>query len=564
MKTIYQLTILTSALFFLHGYGIAQQDLIPSSHPVYRYLFRQEIHNTIEGFNWGMLPLSRHEILSYLDSLRDRNAQGKIHLTSTDQQLLKEYRSNFLMQGPEFDSTTTSFLSNPDFSTLFEDNQQKYLYRYSDSTVSLTADGFGFLTRRMGRGDSIGNRFASLGELGFRLRGTFHNTLGFYLQASNGALLNGSRDFATQFDNHLATNRKFLSSEARYFDYTIGYLRYANNWLSLTAGRDQILWGMGYGDRAVFSDNTVPFDFYKIDITHGSFHYSFLHGSLVGANTSGYTLSSKYIATHRVEFSLGSRVRLGFSEIVLYSNQPMNFAMMNPFIFLTSAELSSELPQKDDNSHNTLIFIDAEVHPFRDLRWFGSMLIDDMSFSYVGKSDIKANTNKFGWHTGISIYNPLSISGTTFILEYTRINPFVMTHWTNVNSYTNWNLSLGSSVQPNSDEWLFGVDCDITARLFLTSRIKIQRAGENIYDSQENVIFDAGSDLLHGSGHLDHPNSFLEGARVNRSIVSLGISWQVVRQYYIEMNYFQRFIHYTANDRRMSDSILWLTMRLDY
>ncbi len=521
------------------------------------------MHESIKDFHWGMLPLSRREIVGFLDSLKTDSQSGLVHLSTNESRLLEKYRREFIYDSPEFSPATSAFLPDFAFSSVLDDEKQKYLYRYTDSTTLFLIDGFGSYSYRGGQGDSVGSHFATLGELGFRIRGSLYNRLGYYMQASNGVLFSGSRDFAV-LDPRLKANKKFNTSEATYFDFTTGYLRYASDWFAVTAGREQVLWGMGYADRSVFSDNTVPFNYAKIDIKSKTLQYSFLHGSLVGADTNGRTLSSKYIAAHRLEFSIGSRFRLGFSEMVLYSNQPMNFGLLNPFVFLTSAELSTELPEGGDNFHNTLMVLDAELSPIRNYRIFGSILIDDLDFKEVGKSNINANNNKFGWHTGVTICDPFMLSNTTLIIEYTRINPFVMAHWTNVNSYTHWNFSLGSSVQPNSDEWLFGIDYYLTHRLFLNGRIKIQRAGENILDSQGRVIYEAGGNILSGTNYRQHPNTFLQGNRVNRSIISLQLVWQFLWQYYVELNYFLRSFNYTSENRRLSDSIVWTTLRLDY
>ena len=175
---------------------------------------------------------------------------------------------------------------------------------------------------------------------------------------------------------------------------------------------------MGHQDRAVLSWNTVPFDFAKIDLRSNSVHYSFLHGSLVGADTSGRRLRRKYIAAHRFEFNAGRRVRIGLNEAILYSNQPISFTMLNPLIFLTSAELSTELPNSGDDAHNSLIWLDLEVMAARNLRLFGSFLIDDLKFGTIDADDISRNTNKFGWQAGIIWNDAFTLPGVLLSAEY--------------------------------------------------------------------------------------------------------------------------------------------------
>ena len=534
----------------------AQNELLPAADPVYRFLLRQEMSGNIHGFHWGMLPLARREVAAFLDTL---DAAGS--LSATDRQLLKDFQLELSYDRTRTLAATTALIPGFDLGNLFDDSRQKHLYAFADSTTALFLDGFASYSYRAGKGDSVGGHFASLGEIGFRLHGTLHDRLGFSLQASNGALLSGSHDFAL-LERRLLANKKFNSDEKSFFDFTSGYVRYDADWLAITVGREPMLWGMGYADRLVFSDNTVPFDFFRIDIRSGNLHYSFVHGGLVGADTNGQTLSSKYIAAHRLEFNIGSRVRLGLSEAVLYSNQPPLFALMNPMAFLTSTELSTEL--QSTNAHNTIIWIDAEVRPVTNVRLSGSWLIDDISFSALGKSDLSGNTNKFGWQAGLLWNDAFAVSDLLLTLEYTRLGPFVGTHRNIVSSFTNWSLPLGVALQPNSDEWLVGADMDLTHRLTVSTRVRVQRTGENIVDASGKILFYACADLLHGEGDLDHPNVFLEGRRANRILGTIDVMWQPVWQYILDVQYTFRSYRFPAEDRTLTDDIVWMTFRVEY
>jgi len=534
----------------------AQRDLIPPSDPVYKFLLRQETNGTLNGFHWGMLPLSRREVAGFLDSLE--NSGG---LSATDRGILRDLEIRLSFDRTGSLSKSTSILPPGSFTSILNDDEQKYLYAYADSSSSVFVDGFGSYSYRAGKGDSVGSNFASLGEVGLRVRGTLFDRLGFYLQASNGNLLSGSHQFAL-LDPRLVANNKFNSDSRGFFDFTNGYMRYDADWLSLMVGREQILWGMGYGDRLVFSDNTVPFDFVKLDIRSGNLRYSFVHGSLVGADTNGHTVSSKYIASHRLEFNIGSRFRLGLGEAIVYSRQPPSLALMNPLAFLTSTDQSIQMPP--DNSHKKHIWIDAEFFPARKLRVNGTLMIDDLDFATLGNSDVSGNDNKFGWQGGVLWHDALSVNNLLLSVEYTRIGPFVGAHREIVSTYTNWGLPLGQELQPNSDEWMILTEYDITSRLSLSGKFQFQRTGENIIDAAGNIVFNAGSDLLNGEGDFDHPNVFLQGLRINRFLATIGVTWQPIRQYFVDVKYFYRSFHYPSENRKLADSILWVTVRVDY
>jgi hypothetical protein len=523
---------------------------------VYKFLLRQETNGTLNGFHWGMLPLSRTEVADFLDSLE--NARG---LSTTDRGILRDLQVRLSFDRTSTLSASTSILPWGGLTSLLDDDRQKYLYAYADSSASVFVDGFGSYSYRAGKGDSSGSNFASLGEIGFRVRGTLFDRLGFYLQASNGNLLSGSRQFALM-DPVLVANNKFNSDTRGFFDISNGYMRYDAGWLSLMVGREQILWGMGYGDRLVLSDNTVPFDFVKLDIRSGNLRYSFVHGSLVGADTNGHTLSSKYIASHRLEFNIGSRLRLGLGEAIVYSRQPPSLALMNPLAFLASTDQSIQLPA--DNAHKKHIWIDFEIFPVRKLRVNGTLIIDDLDLGTIRNTDVTGNDNKFGWQGGVLWQDALSVNNLLVSVEYTRIGPFVGAHREIVSTYTNWGLPLGQGLQPNSDEWMLLTEYDLTSRISLSGKFQFQRTGENIVDASGNILFNAGSDLLNGEGDNVHPNVFLEGVRINRLLATITATWQPVRQYFVEIKYFSRSFKYVLESRSLHDNILWSTLRVDF
>jgi len=553
--------VLVLLLFAAAATAFAQRELVPVSNPVYEFLFRQELRGAIHGFQWGMLPMSRKEISGFLDSLQRRVAAGD-PLPGADNAMLRDLHVEFSYDLHRTIDSSSSLIPGFQLSGIFDDDRQKYLYLYSDSTASVFMDGFADWSYRVGNSETPEPHFASLGNIGIRVRGTLFDRMGYYVQASNGVMFSGSKAFALQ-DPRLQANAQFNRDE-NFFDFTTGYLRYDADWLAVTFGREQLLWGMGFQDRAVLSNNTVPFDFAKIDLRSNSVHYSFLHGSLVGADSNGYTLAAKYIAAHRLEFNAGKRVRIGLNEAILYSNQPISFTMMNPLIFLTSAELSTEMPSTASDAHNSLIWVDLEVTPVRNLRLFGSFLIDDMKLSTISASDPTRNTNKFAWQLGLLWHDAL-VPGLLLSAEYSRINPFVETHWTNANAYTSWNLPLGDQLQPNSDAWRFRADYAVTNRLLLSGQIQFQRTGENIVDpATGEIIYDAGSDFLHGENQLAHTNYFLQGNRVNRTLASFTVTWQPIRQYFLDVKVFANSIRRPAQGTEENPVNIWGTIRVDY
>jgi hypothetical protein len=160
-------------------------ELVSPTHPVYNYLERMMTMKIIPDYNPANVPISRESVSNFLKIIKDNT--NKISLV--DKKILKDYETEF-----EYDMTGAVNKSSSlfkKFKNIFSDDKQKYLYAYTDTNATLFFDGLGSLSQRESRGDSINRHSITLGEAGFRLRGTLYNSVGYYLRASNGQKLKG-------------------------------------------------------------------------------------------------------------------------------------------------------------------------------------------------------------------------------------------------------------------------------------------------------------------------------------------------------------------------------------
>ena len=417
------------------------------------------------------------------------------------------------------------------------------------------------------------NRILMLAQLGLRLRGTLYNSVGFYLRLSNGVRLNGGSSdpidtkLGLQFDPVLASTKKFLGEGGQTFDTYEGFLRYAtpSEWLGITVGKMGLKMGTGFLDQLDISNqNSAPFSFIKLDLKYKSIKYTFLHSSLVGQDSLGNQLNSKYLAFHRFEFGpyFKGFATFGFNEMALYSNTPLNFAMLNPVSFLTSAELNSELP---GNTHyNSLIALDTKLNPVRKLALQITFLIDDINLKTIGKKDNTSDDNKFGYQGGLKWEDAFLIKNLNFIYEYTRLDPFVYSHREINDSYSNWNLPIGAALNPNSDEHAIKLSYDFNSRLNLSFTYKLQHSGMNVTDSLGNIILNVGSNILNGSNDFISYNAFLKGNRVDRNIILAELTWQPIKQYYLSVKFERRMFNNKWENKKLNDNIFWGSFTVDY
>jgi hypothetical protein len=570
-KIIYRFTFLALFIVLLPCSGIfAQVELVAPSNKVYDFLDRMLTNKVITGYSSSMAPISRKEIARYLAEIKGKSSI----LSKTDEKFLDDFwvEYSYDIYGSINPKATSSFFSDLKISDIFRDKKQKYLYAKADSNSSFFWDILGSGRYIGANGDSYDKQHVLLAELGTRIRGTLFKSVGYYLRISNGARLGGTKEdalFAAQFDPVLASTRKFVSEGGKNFDSFEGYLRYSTttDWLSLTAGREAMKIGTGFLDNLLLSNkNSAPFDFVKIDLAYKKIKYSFFHSSITGTDSAGSQLSSKYLVMHRLEVGplFNNVFKLGFTEMLLYSNVPVNFAFLNPLSFLTSADLNTEVPGK--NSNNTLIGIDFQLFPVKKVSLQGTWLIDDLDFSTLGKSTKESNDNKFGFQGGLNWQDAFVVKNLSFVYEYTRIGPFVYSHRDINNSYANWSLPLGHALEPNSDEHAVKLSYDFSSRLNIAVTFKHQRSSENKLDSLGHIIYNAGSNILYGRGDVDHENIFLDpnGNRVDRNILIAELIWQPIRQYYFILKVQHNAIDNIFNSTKVSDNIFFGTFRVDY
>ncbi len=542
----------------------SQVELIPLSNPVYGFFERMYTNKVTDNYSPTMGPISRKEAANLLLEITNKKSK----LSKTDKALLKFYTAEF-----EYDmfgtmKNSSNFFSKKGIGELFT-NKQKYLYSTADSNVSFFWDAIGSIRYIGLEGDSAGKPHVLLGELGTRIRGTFFNSVGYYLRLSNGVRLGGTSTDAqkTAFtDPILTSNRKYTSEGNKTFDTYEGYLRYATKteWLALTAGREALSFGPGYIDKLFLSNkNSAPFDFLKLDLHYKKIRYSFFHSSITGNDSAGAQLSSKYLVFHRLELGpfFNNTFKIGFNEMVVYSNVPLNFAFINPISFLTSADMNTELPGK--NSNNTLLGADFQLFPVRNFSLQGSLLIDDLNFETLSNDSAKGNDNKFAFQAGFNWQNAAMIPNLALTYEFTHIDPFVYAHREINNSYTNWNLPIGHALNPNSDEHAFKLSYAFGSILRLAVTFKLQRTGLNYYDSLGNFI-NVGSNILNGSNDFLRANKFLNGTRLIRNIIIAELDFEPIRQYHISIKYQRTNFDFTKSNIKFGENIFWGSFKIDY
>ena len=549
-----------------------QAENVSVSHPVYQFLKRLGVKGLVERFDDAVLPFSRKTIAGYLDEINNR----KDDLTRVEKDLLADYVVEF-----EYDlygtiGNTHRLINSPDSSldeTVkdFFSEKEKYLYVYTDSSIVFFVDGLLTLDTRQSRGDALDHASATFVQFGGRIRGSIDKKLGIYLHGTNAQFW-GSRDVLRR-DKIISQSYALNSVDVQNFDHIEGYVRYDGGIVAAQVGRERVLWGNGYGDKVILSDNIRQFDFIRAEAVYKAMKYTFLHAWLLGKRSQVvYALPSdpsysfvepvnadKYFAGHRLGLSFPHLLDVGFQEMVIYSNRSPDLAYLNPVTLIESAQRSRG--ERD----NVLWAFDFRAHFIPDVEVQGTVLLDDLNFPRWGTGSIQ---NKNAFQLGALWVDALGFKNSSWFVEYTRVEPYTFSHnRSRDNDYGSGGQILGHHIGPNSDSWFFRFDYYLTSRLVSSVRFEIQREGENIYDGiTDTLIQNVGGDFLqpHRSGEDSDQKEFLGGNFVKTHRLQALLTYEIVNEVFLDARYEIIRRRESVNGVETLDHDFGVVLRIDF
>jgi len=499
-------------LFFVRMIAFSQQEHVTVSNSVYSFLSHAEVKGLLPHGSLSYIPLQRIQIADYLRMIR----KAEKTLTSSELSMLERFEIEFEIKPRE---NTVIFYSDKDtaqifFTGLFSD-KEKFIYHYKDSSTTvcfLPLANIGGIYKK----ENEISRSVSLGNLGFRFYGTLTNHLGYNLQVTNGVKISGDRALALE-EKKLRENIKFgvLKSD---FDFVESHIRYQNDWFYAIIGRETRFVGSGVMQRLYLSDNAPPLDGISVGARFTNFEYRFDHYSMLAYPDSGKMdvgflaeIPPKYMSMHTFSYR-PSWGEISYIQSIVYSGRPAELAYLTPLSFSKSLEHS--LHDRD----KTMMGLFGNIRPMKNLQLNGSWMLEDIIISRIGTGYW---SNKTAWNIGGKASLPWSID---IGFEYSRIEPYIFTHFNYQNNRTSDGILIGTYLLPNSDETALFLQWFWGQRYPLTLKLAYQRHGDNIYDKDGNIIKNVGGNPRYV---LNLPRDsetvvFLDGSR--KDFLSLQIS----------------------------------------
>jgi len=538
--TYRSLIIAAAMLLALPPLMFGQAENVPATDPVYTFLKRMQVRGILDAYSDAVLPLSRREVGEFLVTVGKNSAR----LTASESDWLRRYLDEFRYEASGTTEGTNSLIATSSegmtsgSARFFADNQ-KYLYAYRDSNLTLFMNALLTFDARMITGDALGSAHAEFVQGGASARGTIYNRLGYSFQAVNAAF-RGSRDLLAR-DPAISQIQTLGQTNIQNFDQAEGVVRYDGGIVSAQVGTQRVMWGTGYDQKMVISDNIAPFPFIRADFHYGFLRFTFIHGWLLGlprpwtdfvsadsaAKLKGPSIADKYIAAHRVELSFPHFIDFGFQDMVIYSNRAPDLAYLAPMMLLESAARAR------GDRDNGLWSVDMRTHFTPGLEITAAILFDDLHFGDFFKNRYY---NKNAYQVGLFLTDPLMIRNTSLMVEWTRVQPFVFSHDYSIeDTYTSNGAVIGPRIGPNSESWFIRGDLFPAERLTLSARFFYESHGDNVYDAGGNLLTNVGGDVEQGHRPVDPLTIvFLGGNLVKTRSLQLLATYEPVYQIWID------------------------------
>lgn len=466
---------------------------VPLEYWGYKFLDRLETKGLFFSHNLRARPISRQDFALILNSVENKNKQLS-NLSHTDLMLFEQAKSDFFHE--------LKLLGQNEI------RPEPHIYQWAEKESEFVFDLYGRESIITNRGHQYNpDELLSETTLGGIVRGQLGKTVGFYLDARN-AITRGSDVDEESFD--LSEGSPVVTSGPNVIrDRAVAYFVLEKPWARLEIGRNEIDWGPGFHGGVSVTRNMPPADMVRLTSQFKKWKFTSTHAFLSSS------LGPKYLVAHRLDWKIKPGLYFGASESVVYGGRNVEIAYLNPIMPYHVAE--HHLGDRDNNT----LSVDLTTTLIKSTKLYGEFLIDDMTST---KSWSTYFGNKFGIVFGGHWTDPLGLPDVDVKLEYTRIEPYVYTHWDSINIYTNYDKVIGSWLGPNSDniylELGYQVHRDFRVDLFFE---KI-RKGEGEVNTQSEPI-------------KGREKKFLNGVHQKQNMVGFTLTDQIRRDLFVSIQY---------------------------
>lgn len=505
-------TLLFFFVFFAQGLK-AQHSLVPARHQVYDWLLHQRVAGNVSNYDHESIPLTRGQITILLKEIKHNSETQSLlwKLSVSDRHLLDSYLLEFDFERIG-ENELYKVVLDPSKSykelakSVWSERPNPTMFTFVDSSLRVNATlGFRYGWAELNAWEQKNPevyRWGRASYKGLQGFGTFNDFLGVHFEVDN-IFVNGDPKllpYMSQYAHTASVTEQKKQASQSYENSVSVY----SGVLGLDISSGSLQMGPGMTDPLIFSRDAANFNWIRFTIRMGWATYTAVHGSLY-ARTTNQTLvvgadtvltrfaPNRWVVAHRLTVRPWEWLDFSLFEQLTYSNRNADYAYLNPI----NPVFFSELDNGDRD--NAVMGADVIIRPLRGTELYASVYIDDLvslGSIFNDKADFDDDVaSNFG------LYQTLPYA-MRFGVSYTRIEPFVYTHWQRLNTLEQRGLPLGFRLGPNSDELAFQIKKFLPFRAWGMGQIAFVRKGLNPIGAMNNSIENAGGDLMLGNARI--------------------------------------------------------------
>jgi hypothetical protein len=438
----------------------AQTVYEPVESGVYSFLSLLSQKGIIE-FNDQVKPVSRKYIAQKLLEINSKTDQ----LTSLEKEEASFYNKDFGFEMdfiiPPVSMTQPHVFGTPAYIDFLGRDVfgRLRLFSYSDSLFKINVSPILGLSL----GKNAGNKYTHTWS-GIGLYGYIGNKIGFSFNYRDNSETGLSIDRTKQFTP--VTGVIVAKSSVDNIQYSESHAVIATDWSwgEISIGKDFMEWGYGESGKLVLSNKAPSFPFIRLDLHLTSwlrfnyFHawlnsnvidsalsYSIYTNSIPGQNIREI-FRNKFLASHTIIITPVKGLDVSLGESMIYSDK-LEIGYLIPINFFRLMDHYLSVSNNAGGNAQFFLGVSSRNH-LKNTHLYGTWFIDEITIQ--GLFDPLKQRNQFGFSIGASLTD-LPIENLTAVLEYTKIYPFVYSHYVPTLLYTNASYVMGDWMGNNAD-----------------------------------------------------------------------------------------------------------------
>ena len=368
---------------------------------------------------------------------------------------------------------------------------------------------------------------------GVSLYGYIYDFLGFSFDfrdnTEEGETIDKFKQFTPETGVNAKSSRNVVNYSPNKMDYSEAHTSISANWSwgSFTIGKGFLNWGYGDGGKLVLSSKAPSFPFIRLDLhLEDWLYFNYIHAWLlsdvvdssdiyyVSDGRDRFHFREKYLASHSITVIPTKGLNVSFGESVIYSDRLEALYLM-PFMFFRLADHYLSRQYNNAGSNAQFFASISSRNHIKNTHLYGTLFIDEITLENLfnpGKQ-----RNQFGFTLGSSVVD-LPINNLKFTLEYTKIYPYVYSHFVQTTTYQSASYNLGDWIGSNADQIYASLNYNFIRGLKGTLWTQYIRKG-----GQEDV-----------TKQLAVPQpAFLSGLRTNYTYFGFSLSYEFVHEFFI-------------------------------